>query len=120
MERFGKVMKWVGPFESDPFDLFYRLYNLYKQKWFFGTITTDNATDLLLNQKLGTYLVRFCNSLEYSGYYVLSFVTLDKLSKRIVANIRIEHQSDGKFLLLKLKAPPYDTLKKLIIACKKS
>eukprot|EP01091_Cochliopodium_minus_P005762 TRINITY_DN15661_c0_g1_i1.p1 TRINITY_DN15661_c0_g1~~TRINITY_DN15661_c0_g1_i1.p1 ORF type:complete len:309 (-),score=52.79 TRINITY_DN15661_c0_g1_i1:26-952(-) len=120
VERFGKVMKWVGPFENDPFLLFHRLYSLYKQKWFFGTISTEHTTDLLMNQKLGTFLVRFCNSADLPGYYVLSFVTVNKSNQRVVANIRIEHSPGGKFQLQKIKSPPYDTLKKLMIACKKT
>ena len=45
------------------------------QPWFFGDLTTKDAVNLLINQKKDTFMVRFGNSLDFPGYFVVSKVS---------------------------------------------
>ncbi len=117
VEYFGKCLQWVGPVETDPFAFFFRLQRLYAAKWFYGGIRTADATSLLLTKPPGTFLVRFCNSPGFPGFFVLSVVTV-QADVQVAAHVRIKHAAGGKFSLEKIPGPECDTLAELIELCK--
>lgn len=116
LEYFGKCLQWIGPIEKDPFAFFFRLQKLYSMPWFFGGIRTSDATSLLLTKPPGTFLVRFCNNVQYIGYYVLSVVTVSGAGQ-VVAHVRIRHKAGLGFSLEKIQAPECATLEELIEGC---
>lgn len=113
LEYFGKCLQWVGPVERDPFAFFFRLQKLYSKPYFFGGIRTSDATSLLLTKPPGTFLVRFCNTVDLLGYYVLSVVTVSG-TQQIVAHVRIRHKPLEPFVLEKIQSPPFATIEELI------
>ena len=92
---------------------------MYAQPWFFGFLPTPEATSLLLPSETGTYLVRYCNTPNLPGFYVLSVVTTNNQEKKVVAHIRVKHFPGATFSLEKLPGPEYRTLLELIEDCSK-
>lgn len=82
-------------------------------------LPTPEATSLLLPSDTGTYLVRFCNTPNLPGFYVLSVVTTNNQDKKVVAHIRIKHTPGGTFSLEKIPGPEYENLDLLIDDCVK-
>lgn len=117
VEYFGKVLQWVGPCETDPFAFFFRLQQMYALPYFFGSIRTNDATSLLLTKPPGTFLVRYCNSVGFPGYFVLSVVTV-QADQPVAAHVRIMHAAGGRFSLEKIPGPDCATLWELIDSCK--
>jgi len=90
IENFGQMLDWFGPLEHN---LLERVYQLVKQDYFWGFLSTSDA-DKTLDRKAGTYLVRFSNSER--GVYTLSVITKDLK----IANLRILFNvANGKFVL---------------------
>jgi len=90
IENFGQMLDWFGPLEHN---LLERVYQLVKQDYFWGFLSTSDA-DKTLDRKAGTYLVRFSNSER--GVYTLSVITKDLK----IANLRILYNvANGRFVL---------------------
>ena len=92
---------------------------MYSQSWFFGMLPTPEATSLLLPSETGTYLVRFCNTPNLPGFYVLSVVTTNNQNNKVVAHIRIKHSPKSGFSLERIPGPVYQNLDLLIEDCVK-
>jgi hypothetical protein len=117
VEYFGKCLQLVGPIETDPFAFFFRLQKLYASNWFYGGIRTSDATSLLLTKPPGTFLVRFCNSPGFPGFFVLSVVTVQG-DVQVAAHVRIKHAAGGSFSLERIPGPECATVYELIEMCK--
>lgn len=102
IENFGQMLDWFGPLEHNLLD---RVYELVRQDYFWGFLSTSDA-DKTLDRKAGTYLVRFSNSER--GVYTLSVLTKELK----IANLRILYNvSNGKFVL---GPKEYETLRHII------
>jgi len=102
IEVFGEVLAWFGPLEiPEPFvqpknlPLLQKIRELCSKAYFFGNISTQEASNHLANQPIGTFLVRFSSS--QPGSYTLSRVDHDSN----IAHTRIPKEkgmfiADGK------------------------
>lgn len=91
---FGKVLDCLGPIQHSGAAFFDQMARICCQPWFFGDITTQNAVKTLLNEERGSFLVRFCNHPNVTGYFfVVSKVT--RTGK--VIHIRISHRQGGAY-----------------------
>jgi len=91
LERYGRLWMWLGPLRLDP--LFLELpYQLVRQTWFHGEITSEEAERRILNSRRGTYLVRF--STTNPGHYSITV-----MKRNAVSHFRVQHQPGCTFQL---------------------
>eukprot|EP01119_Soliformovum_irregulare_P002257 TRINITY_DN12542_c0_g1_i1.p1 TRINITY_DN12542_c0_g1~~TRINITY_DN12542_c0_g1_i1.p1 ORF type:complete len:1023 (+),score=283.21 TRINITY_DN12542_c0_g1_i1:260-3328(+) len=103
LESFGKMLHWFGPWDEKILE---RVDTLYRQTWFFGHITDQEAVTMLSPRVRGTYLLRF--SPINPGNFILSIAEDGNVN-----NIEINHQTDGPFEML---GAAYDSLENILFS----
>ncbi|EGG23899.1 SH2 domain-containing protein [Cavenderia fasciculata] len=74
MERFDKVMKWFGSFfeQSNGVDIITNINKLSGKLWFHGDISREEATERLLKETEGSFLIRLSSTEPKSSPFTLS------------------------------------------------
>ena len=69
LEIFGKVLSYFGPFNHEWAD---SILSVLEKNYFWGTLSTCQAEEVLSNAENGTFLLRFSSQV---GNWTLSFVS---------------------------------------------
>lgn len=84
MQAFGKMLDFFGPIPPSKKTFLKDLVDVLKQPWFCGDLATAQAENQLQNAEVGTFILRFSNSIV--GNFVIS-----KVSKpHTIEHFRIE------------------------------
>jgi serine/threonine protein kinase len=104
LERFDKVVKWVGPFfdAKNGQKVIAEVGELSRQSWFHGDIDSVKANSNLAALQPGTFLIRFSSSDPKVFPFTLSMVR--------AGHVRIERNKDG----FKVWGKQYKSLKELV------
>jgi len=97
MEAFHGLLQWFGPFKGA--DIFDRVTEVLKEKWFHGDISAPDTEKILLKQgKKGVFLIRFSST---PGSYSVSVV--NSVSNKRIKHFRVLHVPGGKYEIGKAK-----------------
>ena len=111
MEDFGKKIGYFGV-EFGGKEWLKEVLNLVRENYFWGNLSSDIASKVLMGKEDGTFLIRFSSSPLSSSFcnYSLSFV-----NKKKVRHIRIFHpHSQNKFCLDGDSDVVYPSLQQLV------
>jgi hypothetical protein len=93
--KLSKVIKWFGPLKQGESTLFQKLELVMKEPWFFGTIDSSEAENILeRNKKDGLFLVR----LNVGGGVPIttSPFTISRVEKGVCVHTRVYPSSKGE------------------------
>ena len=111
---FGNLLDWFGFLEKPPvqqnFNFLSRIKNLCSQPYFHGDISTEESGSRLMEQKIGTYLVRFSSGVP--GAYTISRVYSENGDRKF-GNLRVAFKP-GEGFGFSDQMKPYATLEELL------
>ncbi|KAL6064801.1 Dual specificity protein kinase [Balamuthia mandrillaris] len=102
IENFSKMLEWFGPLKEQ--GILNRIHDLLKKAFFHGPISSGEAEKAIVNQKKGTFLLRFSSS-EAGGY---ALTVLNK--KAQLKHYRITHRPGSKYAIGKVECDSLDEL----------
>jgi hypothetical protein len=103
LEWFGRVVDWFGPLSNANLR---EMYATLAEMWFHGDVSTGDAERMLVDQPIGTFLVRF--STQSRGLFTISRVA----TSTTIHHQRIQHRLlHAEFSHLNRR---YKTLRQLI------
>jgi serine/threonine protein kinase len=104
LEWFSKALEWFGPFLQDP-KFIDSITKTVSIKGFWGDISKDQAMQLLVGKKEGTYLIRY--SAEAPGFLA---ITVLQTGECAIKHYRIQHKAGLGFVLGKTEYSSLSTL----------
>jgi len=92
MEQFSRILEWFGPLNNLR-EFLESIESLLRRPWFHGEISASEAEKKLIEEKKGTFLVRF--SARDPGCYAISVIGSGKQMK----HYRVYHKPGLSYLV---------------------